>query len=107
MMRSRAFWKGYIIYTCIVYAIVLLLVFAMGASFANAGRDGSGLIRVSSFLVRKVFSFPINLFLVKDLGGVGVFIISIIALPLNCFIQYSALYFLRREWTRIRTSGRE
>ncbi|HEX2628767.1 MAG TPA: hypothetical protein VHM26_07145 [Chitinophagaceae bacterium] len=103
MMRTRAFWKGYIIYTCIIYAVVLLLVFAMGASFVNVGRDGSGLIRVSSFLVRNVFGFPINLFLVKDLGGLGVFIISIIALPLNCFIQYSFIYFLKRELTRMRS----
>jgi hypothetical protein len=95
MWRTKQFWKGYLIYTGIAYLIVLLLMFLMGASFANVGTHGSGLIRTSSFIVRKIIGFPLHLFLVKDLGGLGVFIISFIALPVNCFIQYSFLYFLK------------
>lgn len=38
MWISKQFQKGYIIYTCFVYAIVLLLVFAMGATDLAATR---------------------------------------------------------------------
>jgi hypothetical protein len=104
MWRSKRFWKGYLVYTAIVYTIVFVLVFLMGASFSDVGTDGSGLIRANSFLVRNVFGFPINLFLVDDLGGLGKFIIAIIALPVNCFIQFSVIYFVT---TRIRANERE
>jgi hypothetical protein len=101
LIKSRKFWKGFLIYYIIsgILFVVLLFVLMLVAASVNISKDQTGdFSRVLVFLFKYVFGFPIGFFL--DYPALKGFM-SVVALfllqPLNSFIQFFALSYIRQR----------
>jgi hypothetical protein len=101
LIRTRKFWKGYLIYYAVsaTLFLLLLLILLLVAASVNISKDQtSDLSRVLVFLFKYVFGFPVGFFL--DYASLKGFM-SVVALfllqPVNSFIQYFAIAWFRKR----------
>lgn len=98
MILTKKFWLRFVIYLIVVSFIHLILFVILGG--IGMADDISTETRMSyaaipSFIINKVFGFPLNLFIHYDpinetSFGIGIIVIYI----LNCLVQFSILSVL-------------
>ncbi|HEV7782938.1 MAG TPA: hypothetical protein VGO58_16800 [Chitinophagaceae bacterium] len=102
LIRSKKFWKGFLIYYIISGTLFVILLFVLGlvAASTNISKDQTGAFsRILVFLFKYIFGFPVGFFLdYPSLKGFVSVLTLFLLQPLNSFIQWFIISYIRQRF---------